>query len=79
VNSSNPAVPVERISVGASGVRLRMLEAAGDPVERLVVLAARHAFAVIHYRRDFVDTGGLLSYGPSFAGAFRQAFMPGGS
>jgi putative ABC transport system substrate-binding protein len=106
VNSSNPAVPVERIpapleeAARATGVRLRMVEADGesridaayatladlqagglivtaDPlfgnrVEQLVVLTARHAVPVIYYRRDFVDAGGLISYGPSFAGAFRQ-------
>jgi putative ABC transport system substrate-binding protein len=44
----------------------------GNRVEQLVVLAARHAVPVIYYRRDFVDAGGLISYGPSFAAAFRQ-------
>jgi putative ABC transport system substrate-binding protein len=107
VNSSNPAVPVERIpapleeAARTKGVRLRMLEAGGeskidaayatladlqagglivtaDPlfgnrVQQLVALAARHSVPVVYYRRDFVDAGGLISYGPSFAAAFRQA------
>jgi putative ABC transport system substrate-binding protein len=106
VNSSNPAMLVERLPVPleeaarTKGVRLRLLAAGGeskidtayatlaelqagglivtaDPlfgnrVEQLVALAARHAVPVIYYRRDFVDAGGLISYGPSFAAAFRQ-------
>ena len=44
----------------------------GNRVEQLVALAARRAVPVIYYRRDFVDAGGLISYGPSFASAFRQ-------
>ena len=41
--------------------------------ERLSVLAARHSVPAIYYRREFADAGGLISYGPSFATAYRQA------
>jgi putative ABC transport system substrate-binding protein len=41
--------------------------------EPFCALAARHSVPAIYYRREFVDASGLLSYGPSFATAYRQA------
>ena len=55
-----------------AGSSLPPIRSFGNRVEQLVALAARRAVPVIYYRRDFVDAGGLISYGPSFAGAFRQ-------
>ncbi|HEX9461831.1 MAG TPA: ABC transporter substrate-binding protein [Alphaproteobacteria bacterium] len=39
----------------------------------LVAAALRHKLATISYRREFVDDGGLLSYGTDFNEAYRQA------
>jgi len=40
---------------------------------QLVTLAARHALPVIYPVREFVDIGGLMSYGPNFSNIVREA------
>jgi putative ABC transport system substrate-binding protein len=40
--------------------------------ERIVPLAARHAIPAIYAYRDFVTSGGLISFGPSLRDAMRQ-------
>jgi putative tryptophan/tyrosine transport system substrate-binding protein len=40
--------------------------------EQLVALGARHPVPAIYEWRDSVAAGGLISYGPSLAGVFRQ-------
>jgi putative ABC transport system substrate-binding protein len=39
---------------------------------QLVALAARHSLPTIYEWREFVDAGGLISYGPSLTGVYHQ-------
>lgn len=39
----------------------------------LVGLAARHTVPAMYFRREFAETGGLMSYGSNIADQFRQA------
>jgi putative ABC transport system substrate-binding protein len=43
-----------------------------DRSARLVMLAARHAIPAIYPYREFAGAGGLMSYGPDLADAYRQ-------
>ncbi len=50
----------------------------GDPWifsqgRRIVELAAKHRLPTIYDLREYVDSGGLMSYGPSLRGTFRLA------
>ena len=65
-----PAFSLIRAQAGA-------LLVANDPVffshhERLVALAAHHAIPAIYEWREFVEAGGLMSYGTSIAGMHRD-------
>jgi putative tryptophan/tyrosine transport system substrate-binding protein len=57
---------VNAIVIGADSVFLSRRD-------QLVGLAARHALPTIYYLREFVDVGGLISYGASITDAFRLA------
>ena len=39
----------------------------------IITLAARHRLPAVYYRRLFVTSGGLISYGPDFIDQFRRA------
>jgi putative tryptophan/tyrosine transport system substrate-binding protein len=40
--------------------------------KQIAALAARHGMPAIYLRREFAEAGGLMSYGPNFADAYRQ-------
>jgi ABC-type uncharacterized transport system substrate-binding protein len=42
-------------------------------VPQFISIAARHKLPVMYYRREFVEAGGLASYGASVVDAYRQA------
>jgi putative ABC transport system substrate-binding protein len=61
------------VQAGAGALLVR-----GGPVflnqrRQLVALAARHALPASYVSRDFPEVGGLMSYGPSQADAYRRA------
>jgi putative tryptophan/tyrosine transport system substrate-binding protein len=39
----------------------------------IVALARQHRFLDVYASREFVDAGGLMSYGPSFPDLYRRA------
>jgi putative tryptophan/tyrosine transport system substrate-binding protein len=41
--------------------------------DRLTVLAAQHSIPTIYQTREYAEAGGLIAYGPSNVGAYRQA------
>jgi putative ABC transport system substrate-binding protein len=69
---------IDTAFVSASEQQVRALMISADPLfmtrrAQVVDLAARHQVPVVYPFREFVDDGGLMSYGPSLALAYRRA------
>ena len=41
--------------------------------EQIIALAAHHKMPAVYYRRYFITSGGLISYGPDLADQYRRA------
>jgi len=77
LNASTPS-EIEHAFETLASARPGALVVAGENFfftqrERLVALASRHALPTIYFAREFVDAGGLMSYGASYADGFRGA------
>src|SRR6516225_1389867 len=64
---------VRIVTTGAGAVLFGGGPVLRTQVQQLIALAARHAIPVIYEVRDYVEAGGLISYGTSFPDAYRQA------
>jgi putative ABC transport system substrate-binding protein len=78
VFSADTESDIERAFKAITQHHLGALLVTGDPFffatrRRLVELAASYAIPTIYWAREYVDQGGLISYGASQTDAFRQA------
>jgi putative tryptophan/tyrosine transport system substrate-binding protein len=69
---------IDAAFASAAEQQVRALMISADPLfmtrrAQLVGLAASHKMPVVYPFREFVDDGGLMSYGPSLASAYRRA------
>jgi putative tryptophan/tyrosine transport system substrate-binding protein len=68
---------IEAAFVALERAKLDGLLVNPDPIflprrDQLVALAARHAVPTVYYAREYVESGGLTSYGASFTWLYRQ-------
>ena len=69
---------IDTVFTSAVEQNVRALVISADPFfmdrrAQLVGLAASHKMPVVYPFREFVDDGGLMSYGPSLSSAYRHA------
>ena len=75
-----PALTVQEIDAafaslarkGADALMVRTNNLYMDRVVQIATLAARHGVPTIHFQRQFVAVGGLMSYGPNYLDQVRQ-------
>jgi putative tryptophan/tyrosine transport system substrate-binding protein len=78
VFSASMGSEIDRAFLAIEQRRPDALLVTGDPFffaarNHLVTLAARHAIPTMYWAREYVDGGGLISYGASQTDAFHQA------
>jgi putative ABC transport system substrate-binding protein len=69
---------VDRAFVSLAQLKADALLLDPDPLfttlrQKIVALAEQQSVPAVYYSRDYTGVGGLVSYGASFAGAYRQA------
>ena len=77
VEARGPA-DIDRAFSDMTRARAGALTSLGSPMffnerRRLVDLAAKNRLPAVYPQREFVDAGGLMSYGPDLADMFRRA------
>jgi len=83
VLNASTAAEIEAAFAGSLQLRAGALIVAPDAFflaqrDQLVALAAHHGIPTLYSRREWVDAGGLMSYGPSLADEYRQAGLYAG-
>jgi putative tryptophan/tyrosine transport system substrate-binding protein len=69
---------IDAVFAGLAGQKVDALLINTDPFlfgqrEQIVQLAARYKIPTLYFLREFVDAGGLMSYGPNINNGYRQA------
>ena len=59
------------VQAGVGALIISTVALFNNRIEQLVSLAARHAIPTMYFLREFVDAGGLMSYGASITDHYR--------